>query len=227
MSELSNKIQTAKMFENILLEREERLKKLAWFIAFFSLIISFISVTAIVIMLPLKSTTTELWSVDKQTGRYEYMTRIKERDISSEAALAKSFAADYVKTREGYNYFSLQDDYGRVKLFSSDDVRRDYVNYFNSDSAPDKVFENAKFLVDIEIISNVHASATKPDNLANLRIKRTIRRIADGSTQVDFWNIRMTYRYLPRKQLTDAQREVNPLGFIVDSYQRDKELRSE
>ena len=73
----------------------------------------------------------------------------------------------------------------------------------------------------------MHAPATGPDNLATLRIKRTIRRIADNSVKTDVWNIRLTYRYVPHQQLTDSQREVNPLGFIVTSYQRDKELRGE
>ena len=87
------------------------------------------------------------------------------------------------------------------------------------------IFNKAEYVVYIDIISNVHAPATGPDNLATLRIKRTIRRIADNSVKTDVWNIRLTYRYVPHRQLTDSQREVNPLGFIVTSYQRDKELR--
>lgn len=227
MSEVEKNIQTAKNFEIILLEKEERLKKLAWFIAFVSLVIAMFSVVAITIMLPLKNTEIELWSVDKQSGRYEYMTRIKERDISAETALAKFMAADYVTSRERYNYFSLQDDYKRVRLLSGNDVRRDYVNYFSGDNAPDVIYEKAKYTVTIDIISNVHAPATKPDSLATLRFRKTIRRIADGSEKYEYWNVRMTYQYLPRKELTELQRESDPLGFIVTSYQLDKELRSE
>jgi type IV secretion system protein VirB8 len=37
------------------------------------------AIAAIIILLLLKTTDIELWSVDKQTGRYEYMTRVKER----------------------------------------------------------------------------------------------------------------------------------------------------
>lgn len=183
------------------------------------------AITALIILLPLKNTEIELWSVDKQTGRYEYMTRIKEQNISTEKALAQALAAHYVRLREGYNYFALQRDYDDVQLFSSDSVNRDYLDGFNSNQAPDVIFNKAEYVVYIDIISNVHATATAPDHLATLRIKRTIRRIVDNSVKTDVWNIRLTYRYLPRKQLTDSQREVNPLGFIVTSYQRDKELR--
>ncbi|QHP57768.1 virB8 family protein [Pectobacterium carotovorum] len=227
MSETENIIASSRTFESVLQEKDEREKKLAWRIAAIGFALAAMAITALIILLPLKTTEIELWSVDKQTGRYEYMTRIKEQSISAEKALAQALAANYVRLREGYNYFALQRDYDDVQLFNSDSVNRDYLDGFNSNQAPDIIFNKAEYVVSIDIISNVHATATDPDHLATLRIKRTIRRIVDNSVKTDVWNIRLTYRYLPRKQLTDSQREVNPLGFIVTSYQRDKELRGE
>ncbi|MDG0805276.1 type IV secretion system protein [Pectobacterium brasiliense] len=227
MSETENVIASSRTFESVLLEKDERERKLAWRIAVIGFALAAMAITALIILLPLKNTEIELWSVDKQTGRYEYMTRIKEQSISTEKALAQALAAHYVRLREGYNYFALQRDYDDVQLFNSDSVNRDYLDGFNSNQAPDVIFNKAEYVVSIDIISNVHATATAPDHLATLRIKRTIRRIVDNSVKTDVWNIRLTYRYLPRKQLTDSQREVNPLGFIVTSYQRDKELRGE
>ncbi|AYH27256.1 type IV secretion system protein [Pectobacterium sp. FL60-S17] len=227
MSETENIIASSRAFESVLLEKDEREKKMAWRIAAIGFALAAMAITALIILLPLKTTEIELWSVDKQTGRYEYMTRIKEQSISTEKALAQALAAHYVRLREGYNYFALQRDYDDVQLFNSDSVNRDYLDGFNSNQAPDVIFNKAEYVVSIDIISNVHATATAPDHLATLRIKRTIRRIVDNSVKTDVWNIRLTYRYLPRKQLTDSQREVNPLGFIVTSYQRDKELRGE
>ncbi|KFF64911.1 membrane protein [Pectobacterium brasiliense] len=227
MSETENIIASSRAFESVLLEKDEREKKMAWRIAAIGFALAAMAITTLIILLPLKNTEIELWSVDKQTGRYEYMTRIKEQSISTEKALAQALAAHYVRLREGYNYFALQRDYDDVQLFNSDSVNRDYLDGFNSNQAPDIIFNKAEYVVSIDIISNVHATATAPDHLATLRIKRTIRRIVDNSVKTDVWNIRLTYRYLPRKQLTDSQREVNPLGFIVTSYQRDKELRGE
>ncbi|WP_410014858.1 virB8 family protein [Sodalis sp. C49] len=227
MSEAEKVLASSRTFEAVILEKDERARKVAWLMAAVGFTLAAMTIAAIIILLPLKTTEIELWSVDKQTGRYEYMTRIKERDISSEESLAHALAANYVKLREGYNYFSLQRDYDDVQLFNSDSVNKDYLDGFNNDQAPDVIFNKAEYVVYIDIISNVHASATAPDHLATLRIRRTIRRIADNSVKTDVWNIRLTYRYLPRKQLTDSQREVNPMGFIVTSYQRDKELRTE
>lgn len=156
-----------------------------------------LTITALIILLPLKTTDIELWSVDKQTGRYEYMTRLKEKDIATEAALAHALSAQYVRLREGYNYFALQRDYDDVQLFNSDSVNRDYLDEFNGNQAPDVMFNKAEYLVSVEIISNIHAPATAPDHLATLRVKRIIRRIADNTVKTDIWNIRLTYRYLP------------------------------
>ena len=227
MSETENIIASSRTFESALLEKDEREKKMAWRIAATGFALAAMATAALIILLPLKTTEIELWLVDKQTGRYEYMTRIKEQNISTEKALAQALAAHYVRLREGYNYFALQRDYDDMQLFNSDSVNRDYLDGFNNNQAPDVIFNKAEYVVSIDIISNVHATATVPDHLASLRIKRTIRRIVDNSVKTDIWNIRLTYRYLPRKQLTDSQREVNPLGFVVTSYQRDKELRGE
>lgn len=227
MSETEKIIASSRRFENVMLEKEAREKKRAWRLAAAGSLLTALALIAIILLLPLKTTDVELWSVDKQTGRYEYMTRIKDRDIATQDALAHAFAAQYVTLREGYNYFSLQRDYDEVQLFNSDSVNRDYLDEFNGVQAPDILFNKAEYRVEIDIISNVHAPATQPDNLATLRVKRTLRHIADNAVKTDFWNIRLTYRYLPRKALTDSQREINPLGFIVTSYQRDKELRKE
>jgi len=227
MSEAEKVLAASRTFEAVILEKDERARKVAWLMAAVGFILAAMTIAAIIILLPLKTTEIELWSVDKQTGRYDYMTRIKERDISMQDALAHSLAAHYVRLREGYNYFSLQRDYDDVQLFNSDSVNKEYLAGFNSDQAPDVIFNKAEYVVYVDIIANVHAPATAPDYLATLRIRRTIRRIADSSVKTDVWNIRLTYRYLPRKQLTDSQREVNPMGFIVTSYQRDKELRTE
>lgn len=227
MSETANLITSSRTFESALLEKDAREIKLAWLMAAVGIVLALMAITALIVLMPLKNTEIELWSVDSQTGRYEYMTRIREQNISTEEALAHSLAAHYVKLREGYNYFALQRDYDDVQLFNGDSVNHDYLDTFSSKQAPDVLFNKAEYVAYIDIISNVHVSATAPDHLATLRIKRTVRRIADNSVKTDVWNIRLTYRYLPRKELTDSQREVNPMGFIVTSYQRDKELRSE
>ena len=220
-------IEASRQFEGAMLDKQNRLTKTAWCVAFFFGLLAILAIVAIIILLPLKQTEIELYTLDSQTGRVEYVTRVKERNLSTESAMSAAFAASYVERREGYNYFALQNDYDIVKLFSNDAVKGEYMAWFNSPQAPDAVYNKAAFNASVQIISNVHADATKPDRLAQLRIKKIIRDVKTGKETDEFWHIRLTYRYVPHKELTTSQREVNPLGFIVTSYQRDKELRKE
>ncbi|KGT87017.1 membrane protein [Erwinia typographi] len=227
MSEIKEIINTSKSFEKKLMDTDKTSKKTAWIIASVAVVIVILLTIAIMLMLPLKQTDTALYIIDSHTGRSEFVTRVKEKDLTENDAISKSYVANYVKLREGYNYFSLQNDYDTVQLFNSDEVNSEYIDWFAGPNAPDKVNKNAEYVVKTEIISDPISYATKPDKLANVRVKTTTRRVADGSTQVSIWNIRMTFRYIPSKELTDSQRESNPLGFIVTSYQREKELRKE
>ncbi|CNI07598.1 TriG protein [Yersinia kristensenii] len=210
-----------------MLTRDARDKKVGFFIGGVGLLIGVLGLAAVLLLLPLKHTELELYTVDNTTGRVEKVTHVKEEDVFSQVAMAKAFAANYVKLRESYNYFSLQRDYDTVPLFGSDEVNADYLAFFNSKNSPDTVYQKAAYVVEVEIISNVVSEATAPDKLAQIRFKKTTRRVADGSKKVEFWNARVTFRYVPDKALTEAQREANPLGFTVTSYQRDKEIRGE
>lgn len=210
-----------------MLTRDARDKKVGFFIGGVGLLIGVLGLTAVLLLLPLKHTELELYTVDNTTGRVEKVTHVKEEDVFSQLAMAKAFAANYVKLRESYNYFSLQRDYDTVPLFGSDEVNADYLAFFNSKNSPDTVYQKAAYVVEVEIISNVVSEATAPDKLAQIRFKKTTRRVADGSKKIEFWNARVTFRYVPDKALTEAQREANPLGFTVTSYQRDKEIRGE
>ncbi len=227
MSKTKQLINASKTFEEKLLTRDARDKKVGFFIGGTGLLIGVFGIVAVIMLLPLKETELELYTVDNTTGRVEKITHVKQQDISSHEALAKAFAANYVKLRESYNYFSLQHDYDTVPLFGSDAVNADYLAFFNGKNSPDTVYQKAAYVVNIEIISNVISDATDPDKLAQIRFKKTLRRVADGNTKVEYWNSRVTFRYVPEKALTEAQREANPLGFTVTSYQRDKEIRGE
>ena len=220
-------IETSKSFEEVLMTKDRKSIKAAFIIAGAAVLVAVMSVAAIMLMMPLKQTEVELYAVDRQTGRMERITRLNTVDISTQDVMAQYLSAHYVNLREGYNYFSLQKDYNDVQQFSSPDVNKEYLDLFNSPNAPDKVYKNAANLVTTEVISNQIVDGTPPDKISTLRVKRTIRHLSDGLTTDEIWNIRLTFHYIPEKEMTDSQREVNPLGFFVSSYQRDKELRKE
>lgn len=228
MSDLATKaISESRNFETAIREKEQRLAKAGWVIAgFFGFLLAG-AIAAIVIMMPLKTKEVDLYVLNEVTGRQEKITIVDTEHFSATEALNKSEAASYVKRRMRYNYFSLQRDYDDTQAFNSADVNRDYRAEYDSPDAPDIKFNKAAYVVSIDVISNVHSLGTQPDRVAMVRIKRTIRRISDGSEAYDYWTVRLTYRYIPQKELTTDQREVNPFGFTVTSWNPVKENHNE
>lgn len=228
MSDLAAKaISESKTFEKAMREKDERFSKAGWFMTAIFALSTIGLIIAIVIMLPLKTKEVDLYVLNEVTGRQEKITIVDTEHFSASEALNKSEAASYVKRRMRYNYFSLQRDYDDTQAFNSADVNRDYRAEYDSPDSPDIKWNKAAYVVSIDVISNIHSPGTKPDRVAMVRIKRTIRRISDGSEAYDYWTVRLTYRYIPQKELTTDQREVNPFGFTVTSWNPVKENHNE
>lgn len=228
MSEsIARALSDSRSFENAILERDQRMKKAGWLVAAVAGLLLAGTIVALIILLPLKTTTVELYTLDRQTGRIERVNTVGEDSLDASQALNLAETAAYVKRREGYNYFALQKDYNETQMFNSDDVNKQYLDWYNGPDAPDTVFLKAAYVVTVDVISNVPSAGTKPDNVEQLRIRRTIRQVKDGKETHDYWTIRMTYRYVPQKKMTATEREVNPFGFLVTSYQRFKEKSDE
>lgn len=224
---IEDKIETAKAFEKIIEAHNEHSKKMAWTIAGVSSLLAVCSILAVVTLTPLKKTELAIVSVDKTTGRTELITQVKEEEIVQADALARYFVDKYIQLREGYNYPSLQSDYETVQLYSANAVKDDYLRLFDSEQAPDKIYNNNSSHVDIDIISNIISNATPPEKLSTVRFKKTTRNFKTGLVTTDFWTARITYRFEPSKKMQSSEREINPLGFIVTSYVAVKDVRGQ
>ncbi|MEN3262836.1 type IV secretion system protein [Sodalis endosymbiont of Spalangia cameroni] len=223
MSEVERVARTAKNFEQHMLERDERDRKAGFVFGGICLGIAMLAVIAVVIMLPLKQTETALYVTDGITGRTERVTLVNRKTFNDNEVMNKFWVAEYIKRREGYNYFSLQNDYDVTQEFNSVDVNNAYLDIFSGATSPDKVYQNAQKLVLITIVSDFITDAKAPDKVATVRFKKTIRDVKTRAETVEFWVARLTFRYVPEKELTESQREINPLGFIVTTYTTERE----
>lgn len=218
-------IADSRAFEQQMIERDKRAMKAGFITGGAGLLIAVLALIAVVLMLPLKQTVVELYTVDNHTGRVEHVTRASKTHLTAEAAYQKAMTASYVRLRERYVYPSLQDDYKTVQIYNSPQVNDDYLALYAGKEAPDKVYQDGAHTVHIDILSNQLTDGTDPDKVATLRYKKTIRRLADNSTRTEYWDTRLTFRSDPAKAMTDTEREVNPFGFTVTSWQADREIR--
>ncbi|MEB6348625.1 type IV secretion system protein [Klebsiella pneumoniae] len=218
-------IADSRTFEQQMIERDKRVMKAGFITGGAGLLIAVLALIAVVVMLPLKQTVIELYTVDNHTGRVEHVTRASKTSLTAEAAYQKAMTASYVRLRERYVYPSLQDDYKTVQIYNSPQVNDDYLALYAGKEAPDKVYQDGAHTVHIDILSNQLTDGTDPNRVATLRYKKTIRRLADNSTRTEYWDTRLTFRSDPAKAMTDTEREVNPFGFTVTSWQADREIR--
>lgn len=218
-------IADSRTFEQQMIERDKRAMKAGFITGGAGLLIAVLALIAVVLMLPLKQTVVELYTVDNYTGRVEHVTRASKTSLTAEAAYQKAMTASYVRLRERYIYPSLQDDYATVQIYNSPQVNDDYLALYAGKEAPDRVYNNGAHTVQIDILSNQLTGGTDPDKVATIRYKKTVRRLADNSTRTEYWDARLTFHSDPGREMSDTEREVNPFGFTVTSWQADREIR--
>ena len=84
MSELTAKaLSDSRSFENAILERDMRMKKAGWIVAALAGLLLVFALAALILLLPLKTTTVELYTLDRQTGRIERVTTVGEDKLDT------------------------------------------------------------------------------------------------------------------------------------------------
>jgi len=198
----------------------EKSEKRAWFIAQLSFVVMACSLAALFFMLPLKESTPYVVRVDNSTGIPDIITAMKDTEISGDDVMDKYWLASYIRARETYDWYSLQNDYNTVGLLSADVVGKEYAKLFTGKKALDQLYgKNIK--VNVKIISIVPNGG----NTATVRFAKRVKRVDDsGFGNVTKWTATISYKYLTRLKMKESERLVNPFGFKVLSYRIDPEI---
>lgn len=221
-------IENAALFEDVLYKKEQRLKTACLSTGIVGALIGVLSLSALIMVLPLKETVTYIYSVDNQTGRAEEMTKVTNSSLNDNEVLGRFFVDTYLKAREGYNYFRLQQDYDTVMLYSSEGVGKEYTEIFKTPQAPQIVYRKGEQTVKVDVLSKIisnSANVNDPDKLASVRYQRTVKDVLTGIIHEEYWVARITFRFVPENTLSGEERDNNPLGFVVTSYLTEKENR--
>lgn len=200
-------------------EAQRKSLTFAWMAAAVLGFIAIVEGIALVVMLPLKSVVPYTLMVDRQTGSVELLKPLERQSVAADQALTRSFLAQYVIAREGFDINSLQADYRKVGLWSAGEARQLYMQTMqagNADSPLSRYPRNA--VVDVKITG---VSSLSPQT--SLVRYATIRR--DGASQQQtpqYWQAVITYRF-SHDAMTVDDRLLNPLGFQVTRYRRNME----
>lgn len=201
--------------------KDQKSLKLAWTLTKISVAITILMIIAFITLLPLKESIPYVIRVDNATGIPDIVTMLDVQELPYDEVRDKYFLATYVKSRETYDYHTLQKDYDLVNLFSSDPVAKEYQALFEGDNALDVVYDN-----NVQITIKVISVVPSRNKVATVRFIKTTKRIG-GETIETKWVATIGYDYVVTSNLLESSRLINPFGFQALSYRVDPEIGAE
>ena len=205
-------------WENEIVRKAKRSKAVAWFVTIVFGIIALFALLALVMLVPLKSFEPVIVVVDKATGYIETKSGLtKAQNLTGSKAITQANVVRYIRTREGYDPYAIDTNFGIAALLSTGEAARELQEQYSSANPrnPAKIYgKNKRVLVDVK-------SVTFPnETTALVRFSTTEKSDTDAITRHYISVVR--YRYTDEPALNEWRFE-NPLGFQVYNYRRDQE----
>ena len=183
----------------------------AWIVAGIAATIALCEAIAIVALTPLKTVVPYTLLVDRQTGYVEALKPLERETIAPDRALTRSFLAQYVIAREGFDINALQSDYRKVALWSAGEARDRYVATMQANNPASPLASlprQALVSVQIRSVSSLNA------NTALVRFTTTRSDPGAQAGPPAYWAAVVTWTF-SGAAMSAEDRLTNPLGFQV------------
>ncbi len=220
-NQLRSYFQQGDIWEQEIIKRAKRSARVAWFFALVFAGLAALSLIAVVLMVPLKSFEPYIVTVDRTTGYLEVQSGLtRPARLTEQQAITQANVVRYIRNREGYDPYAIEEYFGIAALLSTGDAARELQALFSAANPqnPAKVYGRLKrVLVEIKSVTFPNAST------AIVRFSTTEK--SDTESIVRHWISVVRFRYTDTP-IRNEWRFDNPLGFQVYSYRRDQETVS-
>ena len=210
--------QQGDVWEQEIIKRAKRSARVAWFLVLIFAALAALSLAAIVFLLPLKSFEPYVVTVDRTTGYIEVQSGLtRPAKLTEQEAVTQANVVRYVRNREGYDPYAIEEYFGIAALLSTGEAARELQALFSAANPqnPAKVYGRLKrVLVEIKSVTFPNAST------AIVRFSTTEK--SDTEAIVRHWISVVRFRYTDTP-IRNEWRFENPLGFQVYAYRRDQE----
>jgi type IV secretion system protein VirB8 len=224
MTQAGDLFQKAFDWETSRIELIEKSERRAWNVAKASSMIAILAIAALVLLTPLKESIPYVVRIDNNTGYTDIVTTLENKSVSFGEVVDKYWLTQFVRARETFEWYTAQDDYDNVRLFSASDVGKEYVKLFEGPNALDKAYGQ-------HTVTKVKINSVVPrgDGQASVRFEKILKRrdAPDTSAQVTSWIATIGYEYRKISKMKEDDRLKNPIGFHVLSYRVDPEIVGE
>lgn len=219
---LRSYFQDGDRWENEIVRKAKRSKAVAWFVTIIFGLVALFALLALVMLVPLKSFEPVIVVVDKATGYIETKSGLtKAQNLTDSRAITQANVVRYIRTREGYDPYAIDANFGTAALLSTGDAARELQEQYSAANPnnPAKVYgKNKRVLVNVKSVTFPNVST------ALVRFSTTEKSDTDAITRHYIGVVR--YRYTD-EPATNEWRFENPLGFQVYNYRRDQETVTE
>lgn len=210
--------QQGDIWEEEIIKRAKRSARVAWFFSILFAGLALLSLLVVVLMLPLKSFEPYVVTVDKTTGYIEVKSGLtRPANLTEQQAITQANVVRYIRAREGYDPYAIEQNFGIAALLSTDEAARELQALYSAANAqnPAKIYGRLKrVLVDIK-------SVTFP-NTSTAIVRFSTNERSDTESIVRHWISVVRFRYTDTPMRNEWRFE-NPLGFQVYAYRRDQE----
>lgn len=215
---LATYYQDGMRWEAEIVRKAKRSRALAWFVAMIFGAMTLCSLVILMMLVPLKSFEPYIVTVDQTTGYIEVQTGLtRPANLTEQEAITQANVVRYIRSREGYDPYRIQENFGVAALLSSGTAARDLQQLYSTTNSqnPARVYgQDTSVLVDIK-------SVTFPNESTSL-VRFSTQEVSATNSVTRHWISVVRFRYTDTPA-TNEWRFENPLGFQVVDYRRDQE----
>lgn len=217
-----NFMKAAEDFEQSKIDEMKASRKIAWIIAGVATAICTVSIVAFLVALLLRTEPEPVvLKVDNSTGATTVLRSLRDAEDHYDEVVNKYWLAQYVRTCERYDWFSISTDYDSCNLMSAGSVSKEYSNKVKAPGSPLSVLKD-QGKISVQIASIVFVGETAQVRFTTQKLSPSGENSDNSPLQK--WIATVAYEFKPKQQMTEQQRLVNPLGFQVASYRVDPEV---
>jgi type IV secretion system protein VirB8 len=192
----------------------------ARFIAGVAVVVAVLQALALILLIPLKTSTMVPILVDRQTGFVQVLRPDGRQTLQSNAALLQSLLVQYVVARESFNITDVAANYHKVALWSAGPAQKDYLALMpaSNPQSPLRIYPRTALVETwVKSVSPLGPASA----LVRFETRRGDQDARGGPPQQ--WAAVISYRF-SNDALSASDRWLNPLGFQVLTYHRDAEV---
>ncbi|MDZ5695727.1 MULTISPECIES: virB8 family protein [Phyllobacteriaceae] len=219
--ELRTYYQDGVCWEAEIIKKAKRSRALAWFVTTIFGAVALISLTVLLMLVPLKSFEPYIVEVDTNTGYVEVKSGLtRPLNLTEEKAVTQANIVRYVRAREGYDPYRISDNYRLAALLSTARAAKDLQSLYSSGNPknPKRIYGDST-----EVLVRIKSVNFPNDTTAIVRFSTEERTSVDSLTRHYASVVRFRYTDTPT---ANKWRFENPLGFQVYHYRREQETVS-